>query len=107
MKELCLKVCRIFHKEEEEYITYRDMASGVVEMKEKKNVYVKRKILIVGKLMFFLFCFSFSAVSNRRMEEDKNEVKTVSTCLEWDLMKTEKMDENEILGRKTQNCNYV
>lgn len=101
MKELCLKVCRIFHKEEEEYITYRDMASGVVEMKEKKNVYVKRKILIVGKLMFFLFCFLFPHIEQKDTgKEDKDEVKMVSTCLEWDLMKTEKMDENEILGEK-------
>lgn len=103
MKELCLKVCRIFHKEEEEYITYRDMASGVVEMKEKKNVYVKRKILIVGKLMFFLFCFLFPHIEQKDTgKEDKDEVKMVSTCLEWDLMKTEKMDENEILGEKPQ-----
>ena len=101
MKELCLKVCRIFHKEEEEYITYRDMASGVVEMKEKKNVYVKRKILIVGKLMFLLFCFLFPHIEQKDTgKEDKDEVKMVSTCLEWDLMKTEKMDENEILGEK-------
>ena len=103
MKELCLKVCRIFHKEEEEYITYRDMASGVVEMKEKKNVYVKRKILIVGKLMFLLFCFLFPHIEQKDTgKEDKDEVKMVSTCLEWDLMKTEKMDENEILGEKPQ-----
>ncbi|MBS5130417.1 MAG: polysaccharide deacetylase family protein [Lachnospiraceae bacterium] len=51
--------------------------------------------------MFLLFCFLFPHIEQKDTgKEDKDEVKMVSTCLEWDLMKTEKMDENEILGEK-------
>ena len=50
--------------------------------------------------MFLLFCFLFPHIEQKDTgKEDKDEVKMVSTCLEWDLMKTEKMDENEILEK--------
>lgn len=70
-------------------------------MKEKKNVYVKRKILIVGKLVFLLLCILLPHMEQKEAATaEKEEVKMVSACLEWDLMKTEKVDGNEIPEEK-------
>ena len=70
-------------------------------MKEKKNVYVKRKILIVGKLVFLLLCILLPHMEQKEAATaEKEEVKMVSACLEWNLMKTEKVDGNEIPEEK-------